>query len=328
MKLKFDDIHTQKKQILLKEMMTQINKKVSLLPNNNPLLKQCPICSSSVKHYVKAYDFNMSKCTECELIFCNPYPTDEQLEMYYNSEMKAFENEFFRNSFEKRVALFEPRVELLSRYKTNGKLLDIGSAIGIFLEALSRKNSNFEITCCDMSKEACDELNQRYPKFEVINKNFLHLTHNGTYDIITMWDTIEHIVSLDVMLHKVHSLLLDDGLFVFSTPNTHSFEWEIAKEQHVQLLPPGHVNLMNEKNIALLLDKNGFKIEQTYTLNASLDITYIKKLIENDQINETYIGDYLKNKLFDPIFEKMLENYLIETKQAGNIIVIAKKKDA
>jgi 2-polyprenyl-3-methyl-5-hydroxy-6-metoxy-1,4-benzoquinol methylase len=329
MKIKFDQIHTEKKQKLLKQMMHEINDKVLQIDNHNKKLNHCPICDSEqIKTYVKVFKFNMSICESCKLIFCNPYPNDEQLEVYYNSEMKSFENEFFLESFDARVNLFKPRIEIIKKYKTSGNLLDVGSAIGVFVEALSQNSSLFDVTCCDMSQEACKELSNRYPGYNVINDNFLNINTSIKYDIVSMWDTIEHIVDLNAMLNKVYSLLKNDGIFIFSTPNTKSFEWDIAKEKHVQLLPPGHVNLMNEFNIEQLLKNNSFKILDSYTLNASLDISYIKKLIKNNSINDNYIGQYLKDKIFDEEFEKIFEEYLVNSKQAGNIVIVARRSNA
>jgi len=328
MKITFNKIHTEKKQKLLKQMMYEINDEVSKIENKNAKLDFCPICKSKdVNDYVEAYRFNMSICQKCKLIFCNPYPNDEQLYTYYNSKMKSFENEFFRESFDNRVELFKPRVELIKNYKAEGTLLDIGSAIGIFIEALSQNKTNFKVTCCDISKEACAELSHKYPEYKVLNDNFFNIDSTNKFNVISMWDTLEHIVDQNLLLNKIYDLLEDDGILIFSTPNTKSFEWEIAKEKHVQILPPGHVNLMNEENIQILLNNNKMKLVDSYTLNGSLDISYIKKLIANNEINDLNIGVYLKEKLFDSKFEKMLEEYLVDTKQAGNIVVVARKQD-
>ena len=326
MKITFDKIHTKNKQQKLKQMMNEINDEVYKIENQNQKLLSCPVCKcTKINDYVEAYKFNMSICENCNLIFCNPYPNDNQLYTYYNSKMKSFENEFFRESFDNRVELFKPRVEIIKEYKIKGKLLDIGSAIGIFIEALSQNNTDFEITCCDMSKEACIELSNKYPSYEVINDNFLNIKSSLKYDIISMWDTLEHIVDQNLLLNKIYNLLDDKGIFIFSTPNTNSFEWNIAGDKHVQILPPGHVNLMNEKNIEILLNNNNLKLVKSYTLNASLDISYVKKLIESNEINENAIGKYLKEKLYDKNFENIFEQYLIDTKQAGNIVCVVSK---
>ncbi|MGA1980093.1 MAG: class I SAM-dependent methyltransferase [Sedimentisphaerales bacterium] len=328
MKIKFDDIHTRKKQEKLVEMMKRTTDSLRKIKNDNVILSDCPICESAdIVFHVRAYGFDMSTCNGCGLIFCNPYPNEEQLHKYYNSEMKAFENEFFRESFEHRVTLFLPRVKLIQEYKTSGGLLDVGSAIGIFIEALERSNTLYNVSCCDISVEACKELRERYPHIDVINMDFLKMPQGKRYDVITMWDTIEHIVDLNQLLKQIYNILSEDGIFVFSTPNTDSFEWRIAGKKHVQILPPGHVNLMNKKSIYRLLSSKGFDILDDFTLNASLDITYVKKLIESDEVDLNRIGMFLKEEIYDPDFEELFHAYLIKKRRAGNIVVIAKKSN-
>lgn len=325
-KLEFNDIHTQKKQKKLREMMIKTVSRLAELENDNPVLDSCPICSSTkIEFFVNAYQFDIYSCMDCGLLFCNPYPTKEQIHAYYNSEMKSFENEFFRDSFEKRINIFLPRIELIQKYKTHGKLLDVGSAIGIFIEALHRASCSFDLSCCDMSEEACRELGERYSDVKILNQDYLDMDVENQFDVITLWDTIEHIVDSKAMLQKTHNLLKDDGIFVFSTPNTDSFEWICAREKHVQILPPGHVNLMNYKCIDILLRNNSFKIIDAFTLNASLDISYVKKIIEKNEVDRSAIGNFLWQEVFNPDFERVLEEYLMKKKKAGNIVVVARK---
>lgn len=326
MKLHFDHIHTLKKQNMLSEMMEKTAADVRNIENSNPVLKACPVCQDEeIAFYVEAYGFAMSRCGGCGLLFCNPYPSELQLFTYYNSDMKRFENEFFRESFENRVKLFMPRVELIKKFKNKGKLLDVGSAIGIFIEALCRSDSQFEIACCDLNPDACKELKSRHASTQVLNADFMKLDDADKFDVITMWDTIEHLVDLNGVFQKVHSKLNKGGLFIFSTPNTHSFEWIIAGKKHVQILPPGHVNLMNLKSLQVLISNNRFKLLSTVTLNASLDISYVKKLIENNTVDTERIGLFLKEILYDADFEVMFEQYLINKRMGGNIVVVIEK---
>jgi SAM-dependent methyltransferase len=325
-KIKFNDIHTHKKQEKQPGMMANTVAQLVKMKNSNPFLNSCPICASmKIEFFVNAYQFDISSCMDCGLLFCNPYPTNEQIHAYYNSEMKSFENEFFRDSFEERINIFLPRIELIQKYMTSGKLLDVGSAIGIFIEALHRSKTSFDLTCCDMNKEACIELRERYPNLKVLNNDYLNLDIETQFEVITLWDTIEHIADLKGLLQKTYCLLKNDGVFIFSTPNTASFEWICAREKHVQILPPGHVNLMNWKCIDILLKNNSFHVIDAFTLNASLDLSYVKNLIEKNEVDKGAIGNFLWQEIFDPDFERIIEEYLVSKKKAGNIVVIAQK---
>jgi len=328
-KITFDDIHTVEKQSFLKKMMHEVNLEVLKLPNNRIKEVFCQACGNDqFLYYGKFFEFDMDCCKECGLIFTNPYPSTEQLNHYYNSKMKDFENKFFRESFEKRVELFKPRIQILSKYLKNGSLIDVGSALGVFLEAMRRSDydSNLQVTCVDMSKNACNELRKEYPEYEVINTNVLELKHSRKFDAITLWDTIEHITDLNSMMQCFKNLLNKDGYLFFSTPNTNSFEWSVAKKEHMQLLPPGHVNLLNPKSINLLLERNGFKVKEMLTLNASLDISYVLKYFVNSDITSTQdpLGLYFANKLKnDDNFNSAFENYLVENTEAGSVLTVA-----
>ena len=327
MNIKFDDIHTNKKQRLLEEMMNKVSKELHQIDNGKVTKNlTCPVCNkSNISLFVHKYGFNMDKCADCGLLFCNPYPTDEQVHYYYNSEMKKFENEFFMESFEKRIQIFLPRIELIKKYKPRGALLDVGSSIGIFIEALNQSTHEFNITCCDISLDACQRLEAGYPDVEILNLDYRLLGDINKFDVITMWDTVEHIVDQNELFSSVRNILLLNGVFIFSTPNTNSFEWITAQENHVQILPPGHVNLMNIDNISILLDRYDFELLDHFTLNPSLDIDYVLKATRQGHIIPQNIGVFLDTMLTDIAFRGHFEDFLRDKKLAGNIVVVAKK---
>jgi len=321
----FDDIHTEKKQSLLDDKMTAVAAELSKIPNSTPPVSRCPICDSDVEFYARKFGFTMSRCTSRGLTFCNPYPNEAQLDVYYNSEMKEFEDEFFRDSFDKRLQIFAPRVDLIRRHKPQGRLLEIGAAVGIFLTALQKSDTPYAVTVCDRSRPACEKLVTRFPGFEVHCGTASELHMPQPFDVIAMWDTIEHVVNLKGMLANVRRLLNNGGVFIFSTPNTRSFEWIVADTRHVQLLPPGHVNLLNPSCIALLLASCGFSIVEQHTLNAWLDITYIRKMLALGKIDPARIGVFLAQSLNDERFCETLAAYLVEARMAGNVVIVARR---
>ncbi len=329
MKIKYNDVHPADMTEKIRRMMLDKITEISKMDNRNPVMKKCPVCyDSNIDKLARVRGYDMFQCKICGLIFCNPYPTSEQLFEIYNCEAKRLENKLFKATFEKRLNIFIPRVELIQGYANRGKLLDVGSAVGIFIEALKRKKMPYEVTCCELSHNACTELKKCYPSAQILNCDVMEIDEShqkNRYDIVTLWDTIEHIIDLNGMLRKIRTLLNNTGIFVFSTPNTDSFEWTIAGIEHEQLSPPTHLNLMNEKAIRILLSKNGFLPIRAMTLNASIDITYVKNLIEKNRARPEKLGIFLRNELYNPSFEKFLERYLIENNKAGNIVMVAKK---
>ena len=297
---------------------------------NFPVIKRREtyiVCqSNSNKYFTSKYGYRIDKCMKCGHLFTNPYPSVESLNYYYNSSMKDFENKFFEESFEARIPIFYPRVDEIGRYiNSDETLLDVGSAIGIFIEAIYRRGNPFKIEACDLSKNACILLEKKFPKLKVHNINIYDFKDkNKHYNAVSLWDTIEHITSPELLLDNINSILADRGYLFFSTPNTNSLEWKVMGENHVQILPPGHVNLYNSRNISILLEKYNFEVVNILTLNPSLDVSYILKKKKDDISSRSEQVFY--DLLLESDFNNMFFEYLTEKRLAGNMFVIARKK--
>ena len=227
-KIEFKKIHTKKKRLLLTEMMREVASQTAENFEGEQQLGQCPCCGSrAIEFYCNKFGYRMDKCNSCYHIFTNPMPGPQALSYFYNSKFKDFENEFFLDSFESRIPIFEQRLKLLEKLDSGRRILDVGSAVGIFLAANAKCDSPFEIAACDISKNACDILKGKFPETQVFNKNVMDLGPSD-YDIVTLWDTFEHITDPINLFEAISSQLRRDGLFVFSTPNTSSFEWIIC----------------------------------------------------------------------------------------------------
>jgi 2-polyprenyl-3-methyl-5-hydroxy-6-metoxy-1,4-benzoquinol methylase len=322
----FDAIHTKTKQKRLTEMMHSAAKRCHQITNHNEKRTMCSVCKSkNIKFYVEKFGFELDLCLDCGHIFCNPMPNHAQLDSYYNGPMKEFENQFFLESFENRIPIFKHRINVIHQYVEQGKLLDVGSAIGIFIEALNRANTPLQIHCCEPSNDACRRLKQRFPSITLYQNWLQELDFRREYDAITLWDTIEHIENIYEFTDTVHSLLKPNGYWFFSTPNTKSFEWQVAGKEHVQLLPPGHINLFNQKSIEILLKETGFELVEAQTPNGTLDVSYIEKLIQFNDKYDHQLGEYLLTHFKNKDFKQGFAQLISSTRNAGNIFVIAKK---
>jgi 2-polyprenyl-3-methyl-5-hydroxy-6-metoxy-1,4-benzoquinol methylase len=325
-KITFDAIHTKTKQAKLIEMMHLAAKQCHQIANRNEKSVVCSVCQSQhIEFYVEKFGFTLDRCLDCGQIFCNPMPNRSQLESYYNGPMKEFENQFFLESFENRIPIFTHRINVIHQYIQQGKLLDVGSAIGIFIEALIRTGTQLQILSCEPSKDACKRLKQRFPDIVLFNTWLQNLDCEEQYDAITLWDTIEHIEDIYTFTNTIHSLLKPNGYWFFSTPNTQSFEWQITGKDHVQLLPPGHINLFNKNSIPILLEATGFELIESQTPNGSLDVTYVEKLTQSTDKYNQQLGKYLVENLKDTHFKEGFSKLISNTQNAGNIFVIAKK---
>jgi hypothetical protein len=309
-----------KQQVLRERLLSQ--------DNPNPLRRSCAVCASQhVRYTCQSLGYDMWTCRDCGLIFTNPYPTDEHLHQWYHGDWKRVENIYFTNTMEGRIKIFLNRVAYIGKYVSAGRLLDIGRSIGVFIEALHRSDAPYKISCCEMSEFCCEELQRRYPEVSVIQADFMSMPSKEKYDVVTLWDTVEHLVDLHSTFDKIHKLLSPRGWVFFSTPNTHGFEWQVAGNAHKQMIPPGHINLLNPTSIKILLEANGFEVVDSQTFNASFDIGYVKQLIQQGSVEDERIGIFLKRAMLDPDFTAMLEPYLVSKVLGGNVVTAARKRE-
>lgn len=328
--INYENIHTAKKREFLFQEISKVATEILSIFENKKREECCPCCGSElIAEYTKKFGFNLDICTHCRHIFTNPFPSNEALNYYYNSNFKEFENEFFLESFDRRLPIFDQRLSLIESISAGRNILDVGSAVGIFLEANERRGGGLNITACDLNKSSCDYLTVKYPTVKVINKD-VTLLENANYDIVTLWDTFEHIPNPISLLSSIKRQLRIGGYFIFSTPNTLSFEWGVMGDNHVQLLPPGHVNLYNVQNIRILLNVNGFEVEDIKTMNPMLDLTYIHNVFKNLDVEQDLFGRASKRLMDIVLNEKNLPSilkFMEYNLMAGNMIIVARKND-
>ena len=207
------------------------------------------------------------------------------------------------------------------------KVLDVGTAIGIFISSNETSGRRFQITACDTSLDARNHIKKTYPTVKVLNEDIQNLPPNN-FDVVALWDTIEHIPHPQNLLTSIKNQLSKGGYFLFSAPNTKSFEWEVMQTDHVQSLPSGHVNLYNKENITGLLKNNDFIVKDIVRMNPSLDLTYIRNEIEKESQS---VSQKAAVSLFDLIFQEStfdsMQNSMRKNRMGGNMVVVAKKND-
>jgi len=177
---------------------------------------RCPLCGASAFNpRWKKGKYAIGECGQCHLIYTYPLPAAEELEELYGK--KYFEP--YIVSADKYRMVFKKRIKWLELHRLNGKLLDIGCETGIFLEQM--KNRGWDVGGVEFSKIACDYARKRVGA--VVFQGQLEDSHynDDTFDVVTLWHTLEHLSNPLETLLEVRRILKPDGLLVIETPNIH-----------------------------------------------------------------------------------------------------------
>ncbi len=250
-------------------------------------VNKCEICGDRMFNFLfnqkdkninLSGEFSLYACNSCKAIFLNPQPTLNKLKKYYPKEKyyslnkidvnskkfkikKALYQIYFnppKNNFLKKV-LFSPLKFMVRSTHLNkkGKLLDIGCGSGQFIyEMKSLGLDVYGIEPGDFDKES----NNRY-KLNIKNTNLLKAKYpREFFDIITINHVIEHLGNPNETLNEINKIIKKKGILIIGIPNTNSLAYKIFKKNWYQLDIPRHLWNYSDKNIKILLEKNGFKI--------------------------------------------------------------------
>ena len=96
------------------------------------------------------------------------------------------------------------------------------------------------------------------------------------YNLITLWDVIEHIYDLNDILTIISNLLDDDGFLVINIPDIDSFPASLMGKFWPMFLDV-HLHYFNCNSICNLLSKHDFILVTSYNYFQCLEMGYILK---------------------------------------------------
>jgi ubiquinone biosynthesis O-methyltransferase len=112
------------------------------------------------------------------------------------------------------------RYVFASKIARNKTVLDIACGVGYGCKILSDAGA-LSVEGVDLSEKIIDYAKQNYQddKIKFNCYSIYDLTKKGEYDLITCFETIEHVQDDRAALRKLHDALKEDGYLIISTPN-------------------------------------------------------------------------------------------------------------
>jgi len=260
---------------------------------NNNLHKNCLICNSSdIKELTKYSNNFLVKCNSCGLVFCEPIPSQQELNNYY--KVYAYENNYYSPITKQRY------IELLKKFeqfRVTNNLLDVGCGNGFFLEVA--KNHGWNVYGTEYSEKAIEILQEKRIKAfkgELNINNF----KPEMFDIITSFEVMEHINNPQEEIRKFNYLLRKEGGLYITTPNFNSVSRNLLKQKWNIINFPEHLTYYSVKTLKQLLINNGF--EKKYSLTTGFSISRYR---QSKSIKELKTETTVKN--IDENLRKKLE---------------------
>jgi 2-polyprenyl-3-methyl-5-hydroxy-6-metoxy-1,4-benzoquinol methylase len=222
---------------------------------------QCTLCDSNDNHlYLEYYGYKLFQCESCHAIFANIVFNEKYNQLIYDNDM------YEENTKREILDTYQYRKEKFGKerfeYITNkcefspGKiLLDLGCGPGYFLKYLDEQNiqcKGLELTqyLVDICKNS--GLN--------VSQSTLEKELDQQYDIITMFDVLEHLHEPIDFFKLANRKIKKGGHILAFTPNIHSFAFYFQKGKQNLLSPYEHVLFYSKESLDYLAEQTGFAI--------------------------------------------------------------------
>lgn len=214
---------------------------------------------------------NVFQCKNCDLGWINDAAVAAETISSYGSDDLDGVYEKERENRKKTAAAL---VEKIKKIKPDGRLLDIGCYSGVFLEVA--QEHDYEVFGIEVSPKALALAGQkiRGDLRQGMAEEVLAQFPDNYFDVITLFDVIEHLREPGGVLKLIKTKLKDDGLLAFSTPNFSSFISKLQGKNWHALLPH-HLYYFSNNNLEMLLNQNGLRLEKIGSIGRHFTLNYL-----------------------------------------------------
>lgn len=231
----------------------------------DPSQATCLLCKSSCTKKIFAKGAHqIYQCLECDFVFTLQKPSLDIIkklysEQYFNDENgQGFGNYRLEKKAISRTSSF--RLKQISLLKNDGKnILEVGCGMGFFLEAARRY---YTVKGIEISDYACSYARNEFA-LDVVQGTILETSIEPmSFDIVAMWDVIEHLSDPVATIQEIHRVMAPKGLLSISTGDIGSFLCRLQGKSWRLYDPPYHLGYFSQKTIRDLLLKAGFEVIQ------------------------------------------------------------------
>ncbi len=213
----------------------------------------CPACGAANTLRLLWADVQIHRCAACGLGLSTLQPDAPLYERSY------FEGGEYRSYEEDAAALhanLRRFLRWIRRLVPAGRLLEIGSAYGYFLD-LARPH--YDSVGVEISEHAAAMARER---LGVAVENVDYLTRAAPqdgYDVVCLWDTIEHLPRPDATIAKAARELGPGGVLCLTTGDFGSLLARARGRRWRQIHPPTHLFFFTVCSLTALLRRCGLE---------------------------------------------------------------------
>lgn len=235
-------------------------------------LFRCAVCGAErIRHWFDTEFGSIGRCGQCGQVLRSDKPQrGAQVALHQHSNLHELPYAMHSEAASHELAFYRRFLDLCEKSSAHRRLLDVGCGTGEFLKLAAERG--FEV----MGIEPIAELRRaaemaigdgRIESRPIEEAEF----EDECFDVVTLWDAIEHLVDPRGALVRLHRALKPDGLLGVATINHaslmyviyHIWRWtapSLARRFGSMLYNPFHTYYFSKQSLAQLIENAGFEV--------------------------------------------------------------------
>lgn len=240
----------------------------------------CKLCGKmAAKPTYNLIGSTVYTCRNCDFHFinhldCNSKKTRDTI------NLNKLSREYIESRLDKSVELHPERIALVQRYidLSDCRALDIGAGLGQFQLLLQAQGADVQgIEPSDLRREYAQEKFGINLSNELVDSDYWQTNFTQQLDLITLWDTIEHVDFPRETLQAAIRLMKTGGFLFLDTPSRDVLSYKLSQQLYrlsagkislflpnfYSTAPYGHKQIFTRGQLTNLLEELGLEIIST-----------------------------------------------------------------
>ena len=209
------------------------------------------------------------RCRQCGLEYVNPRPRGTDIVEAYSQG----DDPTYVSQVEARERTFGDAVARIEALQPGGRrLLDVGTAAGAFLAAARARG--WDVEGCEPNRWMAEWGSKHYGLNIRAGELFDQDYAPGSFNVVTLWDVIEHTPDPSAVIRRVAELVAPGGLLVVNYPDRGSWLARVLGRRW-PFLSSVHLYYFTRRTITRLLEMHGFTIVEMRPHVQRLELDYL-----------------------------------------------------
>ncbi len=223
---------------------------------------RCPLCASDQRAVrFQRFGRTIVQCLSCEVGYSEAFPaatSDVYSDVGY---LETQDTNYLQNAEYRKQRFASERLEIIEHHlkksPTGARLLDVGCGTGWFLDVAQA--AGYAVAGLEVGTELARFTSEKMG-VPVFTDPLTELSASERFDVITLFDVIEHVADPRNLLRAVRSHLNPGGIALVFTPNLDSVGLAILGAHSSLIMPAEHLFYFTPGSLRRLIEETPLNV--------------------------------------------------------------------